>query len=302
MTGSAVTELGIFVQLVVSGLAVGAIYALVALGFVLIFKATGVLNFAQGDLMMVGVYVCYLLVVTLGIPFLPALGAALAAAAALGCLVNVTLLRPMVGQPIFSVVMLTIGLSSVLRSLVGLAAGHQERRFPSPVADAPVALGPAVISRLGLWTLGAALLCLAGFLLFFRYTRVGLGMRATAQDQDAAALMGIGVGRVFALSWAVSAAVATVAGVFLAGITFVHPDMGFVGIRVFPALILGGLDSVAGAIVGGLLVGVIENLAGGYLDRLVGGGVKELTAFTVILAVLMLRPYGLFGTRDVERV
>jgi branched-chain amino acid transport system permease protein len=174
----------------------------------------------------------------------------------------------MVGQPIFSVVMLTIGLSSVLRSLVGLAAGHQERRFPSPVADAPVALGPAVISRLGLWTLGAALLCLAGFLLFFRYTRVGLGMRATAQDQDAAALMGIGVGRVFALSWAVSAAVATVAGVFLAGITFVHPD-GVRRIRVFPALILGGIDSVAGAIVGAL-VGVIENFAR-LPDRLVGG-------------------------------
>lgn len=294
--------LKIFFQLVMGGLAVGSIYALVALGFVLIYKATGVINFAQGELMMLGAYFCFTLITRYHIPFLPAFLLTLIFSAALGMVIEFLILRPMVGEPVFSVVMVTIGLATLLRSLVGIFWGHEEYKFPAFFSAQPVALGGIRIYPEHLWTIITAVVFLALFTMFFKFTRIGIGMRATAEDQDIAFLMGISVRRIFALSWIIAAIVASVAGVFFANMYLIYSSMNFVGIRAFPAAVLGGMDSVAGSIIGGLIIGVIENLAGGYLDTLLGGGIKEITAFVVLIIILMVRPYGLFGTEEIERV
>ena len=299
MAGEGVT---IFFQLVVGGLAVGSIYALIALGFVLIYKATGVINFAQGELMMLGAYFCFTLITRYHIPFLPAFLITLVFSAILAILVEFLILRPMVGEPIFSVVMVTIGLAILLRSLVGIFWGHEEYKFPGFISEQPIVLGGIRIAPEHMWTIITALVFLGLFALFFKFTRVGIGMRATSEDQDVAFLMGISVRKIFALSWIIAAIVASVAGVFFANMYLIYSSMNFIGIRAFPAAVLGGMDSVAGAIIGGLLIGVIENLAGGYLDTLLGGGIKEITAFVVLIIILMVKPYGLFGTEEIERV
>ncbi len=289
-----------FLQLVISGLAVGSLYALAALGFVLIYKATDILNFAQGEAMMMGAFVCYVLMGS-GIPFLWAVVIAAGLAMAFGLLTERLVLRPMIGEPQFAVVMVTIGLSIFLRSISGIIFGHDNKVFPSPFSQIPLNFHGLVLSQTHLWAMVVSGAMVLLFFLFFKYSRVGLSMRGVANDQDTAMLMGISVKKVFALTWGLSFAIGSVAGVFLANVMVLNIGLSLVAIKAFPAVILGGLESVPGAIIGGLVIGVLETVVGGYLDQALPG-VKDLTAFVVLFLVLMIRPYGLFGQEEIERV
>lgn len=292
----------ILMQLILSGFIAGSIYGLVALGFVVIYKSTTVVNFAQGEIMMMGAYFCYYLVVTHKIPFLPAFVMTLVFSALLGILVEMLLLRSMIGEPIFSVIMITVGLATLLRSIVGLIWGHDTLPFPSPFGETTCELFGMVVSPAEVATVVSAAILFLALFAFFKYTKLGLATRATAFDQRWAFLMGISVRKIFSLAWAIASVVAAVGGVFLGLVGGLEPNMSFIGLKVFPAVVLGGLESIVGAIVGGLLVGVSESLAGGYLSAWFGSGVKELSAFVVLLIVLMFRPYGLFGKEEIIRV
>jgi branched-chain amino acid transport system permease protein len=294
-------ELTFVLQLLLSGIAVGCIYAMIAVGFVLIFKATDVLNFAHGEVMMVGAYICYTLMTHLHLSFLPAMGITLVAFILFGMLTERLVLRPMIGEPVFAVVMVTLGLSIFLRSTTGIIFGHDNLVFPSPFPDQPLHLGRLTLSHQHLWVIIIATLMIIVLLAFFRFTRTGLSMKSTANDQVAAMLMGISVKKVFALVWGIAFLIAALAGIFLSNILVINNRLSMVAIKAFPAVILGGLESIPGAIIGGLIIGVIENFAGGYLDQYVEG-IKQLSSFIVLFVVLMVRPYGLFGKKEIERV
>jgi branched-chain amino acid transport system permease protein len=291
-----------FVQLVVTGLVIGSVYSLVALGFVLIYKATSVLNFAQGEFVLVGAYICLDLIVRFQIPFIWAFSLTMFFSVILGLLVERLTLRPLIGEPIITVIMVTIGLASVLKSIVTLFWGTQIRVFPPIFPQKPLNFQGIVVSEVYIWTLGFALLFMAIFALFFKYSRAGIAMRATAADQQASQSMGISVKKIFAISWCISAVVSGVGGILIGNINGINITLADFGLKVFPAVILGGLDSIVGAIIGGLTIGILENLMGGYLDIYFGGGVKEVAPFVVLVVILMIKPYGLFGTVEIERV
>ncbi len=287
-------------QLILSGLAVGSLYALVALGFVLIYKATDILNFAHGEAMLVGALICYVLV-GFSIPFVWALLITVFISLLFGMVTERLVLRPMIGEPQFSVVMVTIGLSIFVRSLAGIIFGHNNKVFPSPFSSEPFHVGGLILSHTHVWSMVAAAVLVLVFFLFFKYSRMGLSMRGTANDHDTAMLMGISVKRVFALTWGISFAIAAIAGVFLANVMVLNIGLSLVAIKAFPAVVLGGMESIPGAIIGGLVIGVLETMVGGYLDETLPGA-KDLTAFVVLFLVLMIRPYGLFGKEEIERV
>ncbi len=289
-------------ELLVSGVATGSLYALIALGFVLIYKSTGIVNFAQGEAIMLPAFVAFFLASRLAWNVWLACGAAIVLVFLFGLLCERLVLRPMLGEPEFAVVMITIGLSIFLRAMAGILFGHDNLVFPSPFPQEPVRVGPLVLSHVQLWTMGVAFALMVAFLVFFRRSRLGLAMRATANDQHTATLMGVRIERVFAASWGLSFAIAGIAGIFLANVMVLNVGLTSVAVSAFPAVILGGLESVPGAILGGVAIGVVEALAGGYLDRVLGGGVKDVTPFAVLFLVLMVRPYGLFGVRKLERV
>lgn len=291
-----------FLGLTVSGIAVGSMYALIALGFVLIYKATKILNFAHGEVIMIAAFACYYLVAQWHVSFWIALPVTMALTGLLGILTERLVLRPMLGEPIFSVVMVTIGLSIFLRSMAGIVFGHDNHVFPSPFPQEAMEVGGIVLSHTHLWTMIVALILVVAFFLLFKFTRLGLAMRGTANDQDTVALMGVNVRKIFALTWGVGFVIAAVAGIFLANVMVLNIGLTFVAISAFPAVILGGMESVPGAIIGGLAIGLIENFAGGYLDQIVGGGVKDVTPCVVLFLVLMIKPYGLFGQEEIERV
>jgi branched-chain amino acid transport system permease protein len=296
-------ELAFLLQLLIGGLSVGSIYALVALGFVLIFKTTKTLNFAQGELMMMGAYFCFTGVVYFKLPFVASVAAALLFMAGLGFVINMVVIRPMIGKPIFSIVMVTIGLAIIFGHAVGMVYGHLELKFPSPFSiDQTVSFAGMHVSTVHLWTIGVSMFFLVLFSIFFKYTSLGLGMKATANEQTGSMLLGVNINWMFGLSWVIAAVTATVAGIFLASSSFLHADMGVIGLAALPAIILGGMDSVAGAIIGGITIGILGNLAGGYLDEALGGGVKEITPYVIVILVMMVRPYGLFGKKHIERV
>lgn len=293
----------IFLQLVVTGIVVGMIYALAALGFVLIYKASRVINMAQGYFVAVGAFGALAIAQVTHIPFVLAVIASLAGSFLLGILVERLLLRPLIGEPVIAVIMVTIGLAAVLRGAILLFWGAGNFGFPQLLPESPLSLGPLIVSPVHLGALVISLVFLAVFAVFFRSTTLGVAMRAVADDQQAAQSLGVSVRRIFAASWAIAAVVAAIAGIVVGSINGLNADaLSFIGLKVFPAVILGGLDSVPGAVVGGITIGVLENLAGGYLDPLVGGGTKEVAPFVVLVLVLMLRPYGLFGTVEIERV
>lgn len=295
-----------FLQLLVQGMALGAIYGLVALGFVVIYKATEVINFAHGELLLLGGFVVFFFRAELGLPFPAALVLAVAAMAAVGWTVERAVLRRMVGRPVFAVVMITIGLAIVFRQLVTARWGFEDRLIGDPWGATRVDLGDVRVNLVSLVTIAAIAALFVLFFVFFRRTKAGLAMRATAVDQEAALAMGVPVRRVYAWSWMIAAATATVGGVFLAAFpATLSPSLGFVAFRAFPAAIVGGLDSPGGAIVGGLLVGVTEVLVQGYQPLLapwLGNAFHVVAAYLLMIFVLMVRPYGLFGTREVERV
>lgn len=293
-------------QLLVQGLALGAVYALVALGFVVIYKATAVINFAHGELMLLGAYLVYALRVGAGLPFVVALPVAMALMAVVGFGIERAILRRMVGRPIFSVVMITIGLAIILRQVVTAAFGFDDRIIGDPWGSSQFSLGDVSLNVVSVATMATSAILFVLFFAFFRGSRAGVAMRATALDQEAALAVGIPVRQVYAWSWMIAGATATVAGVFLAAFpSSLSPSLGFAAFRAFPAAIVGGLDSPGGAIVGGFAIGIIEVLVQAYQPLLfpaLGTSIHVVTAYMLMIAVLMVRPYGLFGTRQVERV
>ncbi len=292
----------ILLQLVVSGFAVGGIYALIALGFVLIYKATSIINFATGEFMMIGAYIMYSILVYLKLPPVPAFMGVMGCAALLGFLVERLILRHMLGRPTISIVMVTIGLSSILMGLAEMIWGSDYRSFPPILPRAPIIIGDIVLRSNLFYGFVLAVVFVAIFTLLFKYAKVGVAMRATAADQTAAFSMGINVKSMFTLSWALGAIAASTGGIIIGNIGGVHPSLGHIGIKIFPVVILGGLDSIGGAILGGFIVGIVENLAGGYLDPYFHGGVKDIAPFAVLVAILLIKPYGLFGKEEIERL
>lgn len=296
-------DLNFFLQLVINGLVVGSVYALVALGFVVIFKSTSVVNFAQGEFLLLGAYISLAVVSQTSMPFWVAVGVTLLFSVALGMLIERLILRPMIGEPVISVIMVTLGLSSILKAVVQGIWGTDTRPFPEIFPSTPVQIGPLPVSQGYIYSVVCVAILLLLFTLFFKYSRAGIAMRATAFSQQVAQSMGISVRRMFALAWAIAAVVSAIGGILLGGVRGgVDAALAAIGLKVIPVVILGGLDSILGAIVGGLIVGVLENLAGGYLDPLFGGGVKEVAPFVVLVLILMIKPYGLFGKVHIDRV
>lgn len=292
----------VFLQLVLTGVMVGSIYALVALGWVLIYKCSSVLNMAMGELTLIGAYVS-LTFYEWGFPFPLALLATLLIGAILGILTERLVLRRLIGEPVLTVIMVTVGLSFLFRGIIELIWGTDLRVFHPPVFPfEPIRLGSVVIGQVYLWSFITAMALLGALVAFFRYTRWGLAMQAMADDEMAAIALGISPKFVYAAAWAIAFMAAGVGGSLLGNINGVNIAVGYLGLLVLPAVVLGGLNSIPGAIVGGIAIGVLQNLAGGYLDRLTPGGVKELFPFVVMTLVLLVKPYGLFGWVRIERV
>ena len=281
------------IQLLVSGISQGCIYGLIALGFVLIYKATETVNFAQGELMMLGAFAGLAGTVYLGLPFWVAFPGAVAATAVLGIATERLVLRPILGQPAFAIVMVTIGLGYIGRGVVTMipGVGTETHTLPTPFKDEVLRLGRLVIGMEHVVVIGVTVALCVVLYAVFRFTRTGIAMQAASQNQLAAWYMGIPVQRLNGLIWGISAAVAAVAGVLLAPITFVHANMGFIGLKAFPAAVVGGFGSLPGAILGGLVIGVVESLAGFYLPE----GFKDIAAYIVVLVMLVVKPNGLFG-------
>jgi len=285
-------------QLVLNGLAVGCIYGLVALGFVLIYKTTELVNFAQGDLMMLGAFCCYMFVVWYGVGYWAAFLLAVSMVALFGAVLDATVLRRVIGQPQFAVVMLTIGLGAAFRSFASITWGSEIYTLPTPFSAKSTMVGKVNVSHEYVSIIvGTVLLCAALFA-FFRYTKVGVAMQATSQNQLAAYYMGIPVKKMFSLIWAISAGVAAFAGVLLAPVSLIDVNLGFIGLKAFAAAVLGGFGSIVGALVGGLTIGLIEMFAGTYLPQ----GFKDVAAYIVLLVVLAIRPQGMFGTVGRKKV
>jgi len=290
-------------QFTLNGLIVGALYGVVAMSFVLIYKASQVVNFAQGEFLLVGAWVCWWLLTDWQLPFWLGFLFTLAFMTAFGLVLQVVVLRPLIGEPVISVIMATIGLGIFFQALMKWIFGVFAKPFPPifPV-DRVNVLGLEVQTAY-LLSLVISVLIMAGFAWFFTASKHGLAMRATAFDQQVAQSLGISVPKVFAMSWAISAVVSSVAGVVVGVVNGVSSALSFYGIKVFPAVILGGLDSVLGAVLGGLIVGVLENVAQ-YVDSefLQWGNMYTIAPFYALILILLVKPYGLFGTRNIERV
>lgn len=293
----------LLLQLLINGVIVGMLYGIVAMCFVLIYKSTQVVNFAQGEFVVLGAWVCWALVMQMQLPFVLAFFFSLVFMMAFGIIVQIVLLRPLVGEPVISVIMATIGLSIFMQSLMNWVFGNNAERFPDVFGAGTIAIGGLNVEKAYLMSLVLSLVVMGAFFWFFRYSRWGLAMRATAYNQQVAQSLGISVSKVFAMAWAISAVVSGIAGVVIGLVSAVSNSLAFIGIKVFPAVIVGGLDSIVGAIIGGLVIGVLENLAefvdGQYLQF---GNMYTVAPFYVLIIILMIRPYGLFGTPDIERI
>ncbi|MBW2203262.1 MAG: branched-chain amino acid ABC transporter permease [Deltaproteobacteria bacterium] len=294
------SEFLFFMQMLLSGLSMGSIYALVALGFVLIYKATSILNLAQGEFLMVGAYICLSITLDFGLNFFASFMLTMVFSVILGLAVERLVLRPLIGEPIISVIMVTLGLTYILRGLVIMIWGNDIRQF-NIFPEQPVDFWGVKLTYLYLYSLGISLVLLTVFAIFFKYARTGIFMRAVADHQTAAQSMGISVRGVFAMSWCISAVVSSIGGILVGNIAGVGVDLSYIGLKVLPAVILGGLDSILGAIIGGLIVGILEFLSAGYLDPYIPA-INEVFPFIVLVLVLMIKPYGLFGTEEIERV
>ncbi len=289
-----------FLQLVISGIAQGCIYGLIALGFVLIYKATETVSFAQGDLMMLGAFMGLAGMTMLGFPFWAAVLAAIVAMAIFGVLLERIVIRPILGQPAFSIVMLTIGIAYVARGLITMIPniGTDTHTLPVPYKDQIWKLGALVLNVEQMVVIAATAVLCAGLFAMFKYSKLGMAMQASSQNQLAAYYMGIPVKTLNGLVWGLAAAVAAIAGLLLAPITFVHANMGFIGLKAFPAAVVGGFTSLPGAIVGGLVIGIVESLSGFYLPN----GFKDTAPYVVVLIMLMVKPNGLFGEKLRKKV
>lgn len=287
-------------QLLISGVAQGCIYGLIALGFVLIYKATETVSFAQGDLMMVGAFAGLATMTWLGMPFWLSVPAAIIAMGVFGVLLERLVIRPILGQPAFSIVMLTIGVGYVLRGLITMIpdVGTDTHTMPVPYAGQVLQMGTLVVAAEQLVVIAFTTVLCLGLFAMFKYSKLGIAMQASSQNQLAAYYMGIPVQSLNGLVWGLAAGVAAVAGLLLAPITFVHANMGFIGLKAFPAAVVGGFGSLPGAIVGGLVIGIVESMAGFYLPE----GVKDIAPYIVVLLMLVLKPNGLFGEKLRKKV
>jgi branched-chain amino acid transport system permease protein len=293
----------LLIQLLTNGLVVGTLYGIVAMSFVLIYKATQVVNFAQGEFLLIGAWFCWWLLTKYQLPFYLGMPITLVFMLIFGVALQVCVLRPMIGEPVISVIMVTIGLSTVFQAALKWIFGTNLQPFPPIFATQAVSIFGLQIQTVYLMSLAVSLAMMGAMAWFFRSSRYGLAMRATAFDQQVAQSLGISVKSVFAMAWAISAVVSAVAGVVVAVVNGVSAGLSVYGIRVFPAAILGGLDSIAGAVLGGITIGLLENVAH-FVDSqyLHWGNLYEVAPFYVLVIILMIRPYGLFGTKDVERI
>ncbi|MCU4121776.1 branched-chain amino acid ABC transporter permease [Variovorax sp. N23] len=285
-------------EISLTGVASGGLYALAALAFVLVYKATRVVNIAIGEMLMVGAYLFFTFAASFALPIWMAVIGAVIGTGLLGAIVERTMIRPLLGEPPISVFMVTVGLASILVGLVEIIWTADQRRLPEFLPKAPIMVGDAFLAPKVFYGALIAAVLIGAVLLVFRFWRGGVALRATASDQAAAYSMGINVPRVFSLAWVASAMIASVAGIMVGAIGGISSSMGVFGLSVLVVVIVGGLDSVLGALVGGIFIGLIEALAGAFL----GGEYKLLATFIVLVLVLMVRPYGLFGTHEIERL
>jgi branched-chain amino acid transport system permease protein len=285
-----------------TGIMVGGIYALVALGWVLIYKCSGVLNLAMGEMTLLGAYVS-LTFYSMGMPFLLSLALSLVVGFILGIVTERIFLDRLIGEPVLTVIMVTVGLSFFFKGVVELAWGTDTRVFTPPVFPLePLRIGPLIVGQVYLWSFLAAIILLVLFVSFFKYTRWGLAMQATADDEMAALSLGVSARFVYAAAWAIAFMASGVGGTLLGNINGLNISVGYLGLLVLPAVVLGGLNSVPGAIVGGIIIGILQNLCGAYLDRYFPGGVKEIAPFAFMAVFLLFKPYGLWGWERIERV
>ncbi len=299
----------LFLQLFTTGIMLGSIYALVALGWTLIFKCSGVLNLAMGELTLIGAYVSLTLYrwlnphMAINLAFILAILLTLVIGAILGLLTEHGFLRKMIGEPVLSVIMVTVGLSFFFKGTIFVIWDADTQVFtPRIFPLKPLLIGNVVIGQVYLWSFVAAIILLVVFVSFFKYTRWGLSMQATADDEMAALSLGVSAKFVYALAWAIAFMAAGVGGTLLGNINGLNYSVGLLGLLVLPAVVLGGLNSVPGAIVGGLIIGVLQNLTGGYLDRFFPGGVKEVAPFAIMVIFLLFKPFGIWGWQRIERV
>ena len=288
--------------LIGNGILIGLMYSLIALGFVVVYKATDAINFAQGEFVMLSALFSAAVMVLMELPFWVGVLVALIAMISFSFGLERVVLRPLLGRPIVAVIMATIGLAAILRGLGPLIFGAETRAISLPVGDEPLIIGPFILQPVQITGALVAVAFLGGFTWFFLKSRMGVAMRAVADNQQVAMAMGINVERYFALAWAMAGIVSALGGVVWGAMLGVDVHVSLVGLKVFQVVILGGLDSIIGAVVGGLIVGIVENLAAGYLDPLVGGGTKDFAPYVLMIIALMVRPYGIFGKRKIERV
>jgi branched-chain amino acid transport system permease protein len=287
--------------LTITGLTIGAVYGLVALGFVLLYKSTGVFNIAYGQLVVLGAFICYALAVQAGLPFFFAIPLTLLISFFLGFVIERLFMRPMIGQPLLGIIMMTIGLVSMLRGVVLAGWPTVQAIYPAYLPKQPLLIGEVLVPQINIWAFGIASVLLIAFGIFFRFTKVGMAMRATAENEQVAQTVGVNVERIFGLSWAISSAVAALAGILLATLLFLSINLEAIGLFSLSAVVVGGLESLPGAVIGGVIIGLVEQFSEGYLGDLVPG-IKMVAPYVVLLLILIIRPYGLFGYRRIERI
>jgi len=292
-----------FASLLLSnGILIGLMYSLIALGFVLVYKATDAINFAQGEFVMIAGFVVAVAITAYGAPLWLAVLVGLAGMIGFGFGLERVMLRKLIGRPVIAVVMATIGLAAILRGFGPMVWGAGTKSLALPIPEEPIILGPLFIPPIQLLGAAVSLLFLAAFSWFFLRSRRGIAMRAVADNQQVAMAMGIDVERYFGLAWAMTGIVSALGGIVWGNLLGVDVQLSLVGLKVFPVVILGGLDSIPGAIVGGLIVGIVENMAAGYIDPYVGGGTKDFAPYVLMIIALMVRPYGIFGKAIIERI
>jgi len=292
----------LFLMSLINGIMVGGVYALVALGWVLIYKCSGVLNLAMGELTLIGAYVT-LTFYQAGIPFVLSIVCTLIIGIILGILVERIFLDKLIGEPILAVIMVTVGLSFFFKGMIEFIWGTNTQVFAPPIFPLePIRIGFVKISNVYLWSFILAIILFVIFAAFFKYSRWGLAMQATADDETAALSLGVSARVVYAGAWAIAFMSAGVGGALLGNINGINISVGYLGLLVLPAVVLGGLNSIAGAIVGGITVGVLQNLSGAYLDRYFPGGVKEVFPFAFMAVFLLFKPYGFWGWERIERM
>jgi len=285
-----------------NGILIGLMYSLIALGFVLVYKATDAINFAQGEFVMISGFVAAGALMVWGAPLWLSVALALAGMIILGFALERVMLRRLIGRPVIAVVMATIGLASILRGVGPFTIFSGTKPLPLPIREEPFLVGPLFIPPIQLLGAGVSIGFLAAFGWFFLKSRKGIAMRAVADNQQVALAMGINVERYFGVAWAMTGIVSALGGILWGNLLGVDVNLALVGFKVFPVVILGGLDSIPGAILGGLIVGIVENLAAGYIEPYVGGGTKDFAPYVLMIAALMVRPYGIFGKKIIERI